>query len=226
MWPELVWLHFSTAVQYLNPVSSTVCATAMSCEVMAGAGMCHFPVRVFNTFLDGTTEGFRKIYEICGCSCRGNNEDIYDSGGVNSTCVDIIPLRANNDGNEHALLVSATGEALLDPNNLAGSRIRLGTHVDCELFTDPENQCGMTLREATGDDPLNNPVLRADVSEGAKDLKVSEWCRDLCCGRHNVTFVEDAGCGECRSESLVLTYVLRLRLHSPGQTLTVKYGLQ
>lgn len=196
----------------------------MSCEVMAGAGMCHFPVRVFNTFLDGTTEGFRKIYEICGCSCRGNNEDIYDSGGVNSTCVDIIPLRADNDGNEHALLVSATGEALLDPNNLAGSRIRLGTNVDCQLFTDPANQCSMTLREATGDDP-NNPVLRADVSEGAKDLKVSEWCRELCCGT-NVTFVEDTGCGECRSENVALTYVLCLRLHSPGQTLTVKYDLQ
>jgi hypothetical protein len=188
----------------------------MSCEVMASAGMCHFPVQVFNTFLDGTSEGLRKVYEICGCSCRGNNEDIYDSGGVNSTCIDIIPLRAdNNDGSEHALLASATGETLLDASNLAGSRIRLGSNVGCELFTDPENQCGMTLREATGDEP-SSPVLLSDVSEGAKELKVSEWCRDLCCGTGANVAVEDAGCGECRSESVAMTYVYLHHFTSVG----------
>eukprot|EP01043_Picozoa_sp_COSAG02_P088894 COSAG02_NODE_25941_length_645_cov_0.752747_1_plen_31_part_10 len=31
----------------------------MSCDVMANAGMCHFSVRVFNAFLEGTTEGNR-----------------------------------------------------------------------------------------------------------------------------------------------------------------------
>lgn len=164
--------------------------------------MCHFSVRVFNAFLEGTPEGDRKIYEICGCSCRGNNDDIYDSGGVNSTCVDIMPLRADNDGNAHALLTSATGETLLDSSNLAGSRIRLGSNVDCAFFTDPASQCGTTLREVMTN---TNTLLQQGVSEGAKDLKVSEWCRDLCCGADK-PFVEDAGCGECRSENIESTY--------------------
>lgn len=165
--------------------------TDISCELMASAGMCHFPVQVFNAFLYGTSEGMRKVYDICECTCRGNNGDIYDSGGLNSTCVNVIPPKEDNTG---AL------DSILSPSNLAASRIRLGSNVDCGVFTLPASQCGMTLHAALGS--INGAVLGQEVSEGAKDLKVSEWCRELCCGT-DVTFAEDDGCGECHSESTV-----------------------
>ena len=166
-------------------------ATDISCELMASAGLCHFHVHVFNTFLYGSSEGMRKIYDICECSCRANNEDVYDSGGINSTCANVIPPKEDNVG---AL------DFVMADSNLAASRIRLGSNVDCGVFTDPASQCGMTLHAALGGIPPPNQV-RQEVSDGAKDLKVSEWCRELCCGA-DVTFVEDDGCGECRSESV------------------------
>lgn len=171
----------------------------MSCEILATAGMCHFPVKVFNTFLDGVPEGNRKIYEICTCACRANNEDIYDSGGANTTCINVMPAKEEDRG---AL------DTILDTTNLAASRIRLGSNVDCGVFTDPENQCPLTLETALT--ALGSQyTVPAEVSNGAKAVKVSEWCRELCCGV-GLAFGEDEGCGECGSDSLATTYSLPL----------------
>jgi hypothetical protein len=178
-------------------------STAMSCAAMATAGLCHFPVQAFNTFLQGQEEGSRKIHEICECSCRGNNGMEYDNGGINSTCIDVPPLMAEDAGPLDDVLLQA-GQT---PND-AGDVIKLGSHVDCTLFTDPASQCGMTLEDAAGSLTAVAAHILPAVSEGAKSLKVSEWCRDLCCGvDRGFEDAEDDGCGECLSETAAATYV-------------------